>query len=108
MVKNDKVEDDVLCKKLSNFIVTSNPEVHVDLGELEKKEAKTKACSLIENDICKKKCGNEKHEDSLWPREKNKIKKLKSRAIVRKLVRLNLFCLQNKIFFTLYTKELVS
>ena len=47
VVKNDrvdKVEDDLLRQKLSEFTVTSNPEVHLDVVELEKKEAKTKAC----------------------------------------------------------------
>ena len=35
---------------------------------------KTKACSLIKNDSYEKKCENKKHEDSLWPREKNERK----------------------------------
>ena len=65
-------------KELYEFIVTFNPEVHVDVGELEKKEAKKrkrkKTRSLIENEYFKKKCENEKREDSLWPREKNERK----------------------------------
>ena len=48
------------------------------MGELEKKEAKKrkrkKTRSLIENEYFKKKCENEKREDSLWPREKNERK----------------------------------
>ena len=57
VVNNDKVEDDILCQKLYGFIVTSNIEVHVDVGELEKKNVKV--CSLIKNESCKKKCENE-------------------------------------------------
>ena len=36
VVKNDKVEDDIVSQKLSDFIVTSNLEVYADVGELEK------------------------------------------------------------------------
>ena len=53
MVKNEKVEDDILCQKLSDFIVTSNIEIHVDVGELEKKETKTKAYSLLKKNLAK-------------------------------------------------------
>ena len=38
VVKNDKIEDDILCKKSFDFFVTSNVEVHVDMSELEKKD----------------------------------------------------------------------
>ena len=53
MVKNDKVEDDILCQKSFDFIITSNVNVHVNVGELEKKEAKIKACSLLKMNLAR-------------------------------------------------------
>ena len=92
VVKNEKVEDDILCQRLSDFIVTSNIEVHVDMGELEKKEVKTKECSLIKNEYCKKKCKNEKHEDSLWPRDKNE-RKVKKQSYCERVSEVKSICL---------------